>query len=518
MDSISDKLAAVREAAESDLLSYIRLVDKTRVLGHVHEDLIRWWERRDAKSHQMVLLPRDHMKSALVGFRVAWRIAKDPTLRVLYASSTSGLAEKQLGFIKQILSSDVHQRYWPDLIHPDEGKRERWTVDEICVDHPSRRENLVRDPTVKAVGMNTSTTGLHCDILVFDDTVVFENAYSKDGRTKVATQCSLLSSVAGAESEVWVVGTRYFPTDQYNTFLEMMEDVYNEDGEIVDEEPVYEIFERKVESSGDGTGTFLWPRQQRYDGKWFGFDAKILAKKRAQYTDRRQYRAQYYNDPSDPDNKIIDYDKFNYYDNALLKVDHGTWFYAGQRLNLCASIDFAFSTTKRADFTAIVVIGINADNDIFVLDIARFKTEKISDYYKELLRLLNRWSFRKLRAETTVAQKAIVRELKESYIKPNGLALTVIDSSPTRYDGSKEERINAILEPRYDLGSIFHGRGGNFQVLEDELVSSTGHDDVKDALAMAIEIAVKPSRDFASNSLRDNNKVAYHPRFGGRAF
>ena len=38
------------------------------------------------------------------------------------------------------------------------------------------------------------------------------------------------------------------------------------------------------------------------DGKWFGFDLKILAKKRGQYLDKGQFRAQYYNDPSDPDN------------------------------------------------------------------------------------------------------------------------------------------------------------------------------------------------------------------------
>jgi hypothetical protein len=44
---------------------------------------------------------------------------------------------------------------------------------------------------------------------------------------------------------------------------------------------------RSVEENGDGTGEFLWPRQQRRDGKWFGFDAKILAKKRGQYLRQR---------------------------------------------------------------------------------------------------------------------------------------------------------------------------------------------------------------------------------------
>jgi hypothetical protein len=84
--------------------------------------------------------------------------------------------------------------------------------------------------------------------------------------------------------------------------------------------------------------------------------------------------------------------------------------------------------------------------------------------------------------------------------------------------GSKEERIQAILEPRYENLMVYHSRGGNWQILEDELLSSnSSHDDVKDALAAAIEIAVKPSSHMTRN-MADAGNVVYHPRFGGRAF
>ena len=508
----------VRERAENDLVSFIRLTDRNRMLAHVHEDVIQWWERDSAKKHQLLLLPRDHMKSALVAFRVAQRITKDPTLRVLYISSTSNLAEKQLGFIKGILTSDVYRRYWPLHIHPDEGKREKWTNSEISLDHPLRKEHLVRDPTIFTGGLTTSLTGLHCDIAVFDDVVVFENAFTNEGREKVKRQYSLLASIEGSEAEEWVVGTRYHPKDLYNDMVEMVEELYSDTGEQIGSIPIYEVFQRSVESKGDGTGEFIWPRQRRVDGKWFGFDTSILAKKRGQYLDRTQYRAQYYNDPTDPDNRPIDYDKFQYYDPSLLTLDGGTWHYKGSRLNLCAAIDFAFSTTKRADFTAIVVIGIDADNNVYVLDIARFKTDKISDYYKELIRLLNIWSFRRLRAEVTIAQSAIVNELKNSYLRPNGIALKIEEFRPNRYQGSKEERVNAVLEPRYDSLLMYHRRGGNWQMLEDELVSnSPAHDDLKDALASAVEIAIKPTSSGANKRVVEGN-VVYHPKFGGRAF
>jgi hypothetical protein len=506
----------VREAAEADLATFIRLVDRNRVLGHIHEDVLRWWGRQSSK-HQLLLLPRDHMKSALVAFRVAWKVTKDPILRVLYVSSTSNLAVKQLGFIKAIFTSKVYARYWPDHVNPDEGKRAKWTENEIAFDHPLRKEHLVRDPTIFACGLTTSTTGMHCDIAVLDDVVVFENAYTKEGRNKARSQYSLLSSIEGTDAEEWVVGTRYHPDDLYNDMLEMQEEVY-EGSEIIDTQPIYEVFEAKVEDVGDGTGTFLWPRQQRSDGKWFGFDQKILARKRAQYLDRLQFRAQYYNDPNDPDDLPISHDKFQYFDRGNLKQEGGDWYYKGNKLNLVAAIDFATSISKRADYSAIVVIGIDYQSNIYVLDIARFKTDRISGYYKELMVLLNKWSFRKLRAEVTAAQSAIVQELKEMYLRPNGISLKIEDHKPNRYSGSKEERMAAILEPRYENLMVYHARGGNWQILEEELVARrSAHDDVKDALAAAIEIAIKPSASMGNRSLTDNN-IVYHPRFGGRSF
>lgn len=515
--AVSDPLAPVREAAEADLASFIRLVDRGRLLGHVHEDIIRWWEREDHKKYQILLLPRDHMKSALVAFRVAWYLTKDPTLRVLYISSTSGLAEKQLGFIKQIFESDVHRRYWPLHIHPDDGKREKWTEKEIALDHPSRRENLIRDPSIFTAGLTTSVTGLHCDIAVLDDVVVFENAYTQEGRDKTRRQYSLLSSIEGADARQWVVGTRYHPKDLYDDMLKAEQEIYDEDGDIIDSEKIYEVFERQVEDIGDGSGEFLWPRQRRADGKWFGFDRKILSRKRGQYLDKRQFRAQYYNDPTDPDNRPIDYDKFQYYEEKYLKQQNGYWYYKDNRLNLAAAIDFAVSTKKTADYTSICVIGIDSENNIYVLDLARFKTDKISGYYKELLALYSRWGFRDLRAECTAAQAAIVKELKTMYMQPYGMAVRVHEFKPTKYDGSKEERMAAVLEPRYAEMMMWHRRGGNWQMLEDELVSnSPPHDDLKDALASAITIAVKPAS--SRNRQRAEDNVVWHPRFGGRAF
>lgn len=508
----------IREAAEADLETFIRLIAPKQVLGQVHVDLCHWWERNDRRSHQLVLLPRDHGKSRLIAYRVAHYITKHPDCRILYISATSNLAEKQLKFIKDILTSPIYTRYWPDMIHPEEGKREKWTNSEISVDHPKRKEEGIRDPTVFTGGLTTSLTGLHCDVAVYDDVVVYENAYTEEGRRKVESQYSLLASIEGADSQEWVCGTRYHPKDLYSKLLNMKEEIFDDNGDIVDEEPIFEVFERQVEDAGDGTGQFLWPRQQRSDGKFFGFDTKILAKKRGQYLDRTQFRAQYYNDPNDPGELRIDRSKFQYYDKKWLTFDGSAWYYKDRKLNVFASADFAYSMDKKADYTAIAVIGMDSEHSVYILEIDRFKTNKISEIFEHILALHTKWDFRRLGCEITSGQKMIVQELKDSYIRPYGLLLSVVEIKHTRHQGSKEERIAAALEPRYDNLAVWHYKGGNCEILEEELMMEhPPHDDCMDALASVLEIAVPPSGRSARDRSRSNTIVT-HERFGGIRF
>lgn len=510
---LSTKEQQIKEAAERDLETFIRVVHPQRVLGGIHCELLQWWTRSDAKHHQLVLLPRDHGKSAMAAYRVAWEITKNPTIRVLYISSTANLAEKQLKFIKDILTSRIYRRYWPEMVHEDEGKREKWTNTEIAVDHPLRKAEAVRDPTVFTAGLTTGITGLHCDIAVLDDVVVGDNAYAEDGREKVKTQYSYLASIEGADAQEWVVGTRYHPLDLYSDLIDTVAEVYDENGIAVEgeEEHLYEVFERVVEDIGDGTGQFLWPRQQRSDGKWFGFDARVLATKRAKYLDKTQFRAQYYNDPNDIETANIKREYFQYYDKSNVTMYNGTVYHSGKRLNVFAAVDFAYKINEKADYTAIVVVGVDSKNNYYILDIARFKTDRIKEYFDNILMLHQKWGFHKLLAEVTAAQSVIVKDIKENYIRPYGLALSVIDVSPTK---KKEERIQAALGPRYENRQIWHYHGGNCEILENELVlQNPPHDDIKDCLAAVITICTPPSFEMSGGNRTRDQYV--HSRFGG---
>lgn len=512
----NEDIARAREAAEADLLTFIKLVAPHRVLGAIHEELCTWWTREAGNDNQLCLLPRDHQKSAMIAYRVAWEITRHPDTTILYISATSTLAEKQLYFIKNILTSKRYRTFWPEMTAPDEGKREKWTNVEIMVDHPKRKQEGVRDATIRTAGLTTNIVGLHFKIVVLDDVVVYDNAYTEEGRKKVESQYSLLASIETTGSEEWVVGTRYHPKDLYSKLVEMKEPYFNEYGEIEGERPVYEVFERVLEDSPerDGTGEYLWPKQRRSDGKVYGFDAAERARKFAKYLDKAQFWAQYYNDPNDPGNTNISPDRFQYYDQAHLKQKDGYWYLKDKKLNIYAAIDFAYTIETTSDFTAIVVIGMDCDNNIYVLEIDRFKTKKILEMFERTLRLFTKWEFKKIRAEINAAQVAIVEQFKD-YRKQYGIYFSIDEQTATRHTGTKEERMKAILNPRYDSLAVWHYKGGNCQPLEEELIAhKPAHDDIMDALANACSIAIAPMQ---RSQRRSQHNVVYNNKWGGVA-
>lgn len=519
IDRMPDKVKEVRELAKEDLFTFARLVNPGYMYGEVHKEFFRWimdynlyGQGAGLTSNKLIMLPRAHLKSHMVATWCAWMIVRHPEITIFYVSATAELAVVQLGAIKNILESTTFQRFFPEYIHPQEGKREKWTETKIHIDHPKRRSEGVRDATVATAGLTTNTTGWHADVIVSDDLVVPENAYTEKGRDDVAKKASQFTSIRNAGGFTLACGTRYHPRDIYDTWQKQTYEVYDDDGVIVEHKPVWDVKQYAVESDG----RFIWPRVVRPDGKAFGFDMGVLARIRAEYEDKVQYYAQYYNDPNDPGSARITLDKFQYYNPRYLSYD-GRWNYNGKPLNVYAAVDFAFSLKRNADFTSIVVIGMDPDGDVYVLDIDRFKTDRTRDYFDHISKLHSRWHFKKLRAEVTVAQQIIVNDIKD-FIKKAGMSISVDEYRPSRHEGSKEERIAATLEHRYDNLQMWHFEGGYTPVLEEELIQARpAHDDVKDSLASAVSIAVKPAQKRGMDRSELKRRLPTHSRFGGIA-
>jgi len=519
LDSMPTQAKEVRKAAEGDLFFFAQLVNPGYMYGSIHRELFRWMQDyslfgigQTMTDNKMIMLPRAHLKSHMVATWCAWVVVRHPEVTILYVSATADLAMTQLYDIKNIMDSSIFKKYWPEYIHPDSGKREKWSATKIIIDHPKRKKEGIRDATIAIAGLTTNTTGWHADVICADDLVVPENAYTEDGRDSVSKKSSQFTSIRNTGGFTLACGTRYHPNDIYASWKEAVYDEYNNDGEYLGKRKVWDVKEYRVEEDD----IFLWPRVIRpNDNKAFGFDKRHLARISAEYSDKVQFYAQYYNDPNDPSSERISREKFQYYNQRFLRKEGGTWTYNGSRLNVYAAVDFAYSLNNNADYTAIVVIGVDSDGNIYVLDIDRFKSFKVIEYFQHIVALHSKWNFKKLRAEVTAAQKTIVDSIQD-FVRKDGLKLKVEEYRPNKYEGSKEERIGAVLEPRYEDLDVWHFEGGWTSVLEDELIKSRpAHDDIKDALASAVSISVKPIRTM-SDKLKDFiTPSSYGSKFGG---
>ncbi|AAM28398.1 hypothetical protein [Vibrio phage VpV262] len=516
------RLIELREACLHSLWIFAQAVEPHRVYGECHKELFDWWQEMELEEvlNTLALMPRDHQKSHCIAVWVCWQIFKNPAVTIAYVCATESLAILQLYDIKQILTSDEFTRLSPDMIEPMEKKRQKWAETAIIVDHPIRKKERPRDPTVLATGLDSNNIGAHCNIMVKDDVVIDKNSLTETARQKVEAKAGHLSSILTTDGMEFCVGTRYHPKDHYQTLIDMTEEVWEGD-QLVGERPVYAVHTRVVEVEG----VFLWPRMAREsDGKMFGFDRAQLSRKKAKYRkDMRNFYCQYYNDPNAINEGGIEKSMFLYYDKEKVVRRKGSWWVGKRKVNIIACQDFAYSVQTGSDWTALFILGMDKDKRIYILDIVRYQTKKPSVYWKNLETAYNKWKFKWVRAEAVAAQEVIIEALRE-YAEKEQCPIRIKAYKPNSQSGDKETRISQTLEPLYENGDIYHYRGGLCDMLEEELTQDRPpHDDLKDCLHIGVGFdKLKPPVEDDDEEDYDNYhdphaSYSYDPnnRFGG---
>jgi len=509
------------EICEHNLFAFAKLINPHYAYGDIHEEVFAWLSDPEANLRQLLLLPRGHLKSHCIAVYSVWRITYQPWITIVYLSAGEDLAKDQIYAIKNMMTCPVYKRYWPDMLKENEGDREQWSAYSFNVDHPERKRRGIRDHTLIVKTVKSNAIGLHCDLLIPDDVVIPAFADTITGRSEVNRSMAQFASILNPRGEIKAVGTRYHPQDLYQSFIDAHYKLWDEEkGEFNGTAKLWDVLERKAEDKGDGTGNFLWPLQRNPDtGEAYGFDAQSLAIIRAEYESKGQFIqffCQYYNDPNFIDTQRISRGSFQYYDRARVRVNGGLVYYKDRKLNTFAAMDVAWSEHQGSDYTAIAVVGLDHEQNIYVLDLVQFKTSSFAEYYQEVMALHGKWAFRKIRVETN-AGGAFVKQELERLIRSNGNVLAVEGKSVTKVAGNKQERKGATLEWRYADKKIWHYRGGLNAEFEDQItLDRPKHDDLSDAFVAAIDIAKPPGKRTQETTIVMDTNVVYDRRFGGR--
>ena len=187
-------------------------------------------------------------------------------------------------------------------------------------------------------------------------------------------------------------------------------------------------------------------------------------------------------DPRAPGTVKFDMGKVKYVDPDEIK---------DVKLNVFILSDFAYSTRSWADDSAIVVVGVDDDNNFYVMYADKGKwgdvstTDKlidISSKYKANLRCVGveSRSFRFVQERMLLAKREASLNFGLTELKPD--------------NRTKPERIKALI-PLLDDGRFHMFRG--LKKLEGEMVRFRGEkmvhgDDLMDALAYILDVAYKP--------------------------
>ena len=535
----TSKRDELRRLYENELFEFAKYVNPQYMYGDVHEEVFNWLqEDHDDESlydilNKLLLLPRGHLKSHCLATYVAWRLTREPWYTFVYLTAGDDLATVQMSAIKSILTSSQYKLLWPNHINAEEAKRAKWSTREINLDHPERKKRRIRDYSVIIKTLGSSATGLHADELIMDDVVVPTNAYTEAGRKLVEQSVSDFASVKNTGARTKCGGTRYDEKDVYQSFIDATFPVVDrKTGEVIAEQKLWQVFEKEVEDSGDGTGSYIWPRMQSpYDEKFYGFDPQELAIKKAEYVSQghyAQFYSQYYNDTDRTGKEKIDRDSFRYIRRKYLQRIGNSFYAFGKRLEIIAAMDCAWTDdtgnatrdrkAKKPDYTAIVAIGMDEDGFYYVLDVIQFRTSQLSKYYNELIKVCNRWCIRKAYIETNSAGKLIKQEVDKK-IRDNGDRVATYGKPRSKSDGTKEERWALILDPKYEAKLVYHARCMFIHEAENQIKKARPkYDDIKDAITLGFENVKKPSNRGGSGRVgfgKGQTQTA-NSRFGGR--
>lgn len=439
---------------------------KDRVeLGTFHRQLCEFIDTNPTRQ-KLLLVPRGHLKSTVVtiGKTLQW-IARDPSVRILISNATHSMAITFLNVIKRHLTTNPH---FIKMFGQLGENPEKWAENMITL-QSSKALGGEKEATVVCYGMGGNLVSQHYDKIILDDVVTEDTVNTRDQIEKTIQFYRMCQPLLEKDGELIIIGTRYREDDLYGWIMD------RENGILQD----FDVFERKAiyDELWDQSkqkyqkGTILWPQKYTLD------DISEKRRKMGPWT----FEAQYQNNPVPSDEADFKREWFRYYEPTDLR---------GVELNKYTLIDPAISLEKQADYTAMMTVGLDRYNNMYVLDIVRERLTP-AGIISAIFAQYERWHPKAIGLEEIAFQRALRYSLQKE-METRKRFLNIIELKP--HARSKDQRIKG-LQPLYANGKVLHNKDLVYNIyLEDELLRfpKGKHDDMIDALSYALDLVHPP--------------------------
>jgi predicted phage terminase large subunit-like protein len=371
---------------------------------------------------------------------------------------TRGVAKRFLRQIKYEFESNAKLKEWfPDILWANAHKESpKWSEDDGIV---VRRKSNPPEATIEAWGVvDGQPIGKHFYILVYDDVVVPESVTNPDQILKTSEMLALSFALGAEGGRRRFIGTRYHQNDAYRTLIDR--------GTA---KPRIHLLTKDGTATGEPTlRSREWIADKRRDMGPYLFSSQMLQNPTA--------------------------DESQGFKTEWLKYHDG---YTRAGLNVYLVFDPASSKKKGSDYTAAWVLGLGADQNIYVMEFIR---DRLS--LTQRTDLLFKWhrKYKPMRHQGVRYEKyglqSDIEHFRDRMRKEN----YTFDVTEVAGQVGKNDRIRRML-PYFEQGRVFlprthyyTGADGKAEDLVQVLIEQeykpfpvSLHDDMLDSLSRIAE-------------------------------
>lgn len=509
-----------RELCRRSLIYYTTTFFPDYKPGWVHHDIARRLERfvkqveREESPRLMIAMPPRHGKSAEASDAFpAWALGHHPEWGIIGASHSITLPTDFSRNIRDRVRDSEHMAIFPELrLRPDSQGIEAWKT--------------TKGGGYIAAGVGTGINGKGMHIGIADDLIKDAEAAGSEVIRKAALvwYLSVFYTRLAPGAGILLIGTRWHDADVQGSLLEKaamlrkegVPDYELDNWDVVSYPAIAEHDEFLLSSGKVWTGSpppdEPFPRLLRSKGEALHperYPREALIKiKNTQ--PKSTWSALYQQNPTPDDGEFFKKGDLRY---RFLSKDY--WLLAKRFI----VTDYAIKTKQRNDYTAIGVLALDGNDDLYVLDVvhARLGTFEIAS---AIVNLVEKYKPQIYAGEQGQIHSA-VWPVVEKELKKRRLPLSVDNTLVPIMD--KEARARP-LQARTQLHKLMFSCQGErpdvFNDIEREMLRFPNgtHDDLVDMLAWGARLALNTSlpsssqpkkpeswRDRLNQQLRSNN-------------
>ena len=488
---------AARTLARKNLLEFITRFNPRYKAGWVHRDICRRLERfmRDVEAQKeprlLLAMPVRHGKSEISSRHFApWVLGHHPEWEIIAASASQQLALDFSKYILGVMRDPIYkQALFPQTqLNPNSQSSERW--------------DTTLGGAYTAAGVGTMITGRGAHILVVDDLV--KDAEAADSATQrdatwewyLSTALTRLAPGGG----VLGVMTCWHDDDWPGRIQQLMSSGRGDQFEIVKYPAINEygdeylltddsIVQLREDATVPEGARMTRPRHSPLHPERYNLAALLRRKDNFIAGGRaRWWNALYQQNPTPEEG--------TYFRKEWLK------YYVGQPpatgVNLYQAWDFAITENKASDFTVGCTLAQDAGDNLYVVDIRRFKDSDGIELMRAVVSYAAEFKCQLIGVEDGMIWKALAssfqvacRELK---YYPSCEPLTPFSDKKARAQP---------LRGRLQIGKLLFNKGADWyeEFAKELLRFPTGkHDDQVDALAWAVRMTLSSAAPKATHS------------------